>query len=103
MKIISFLAPGEPNRSKETIYLASSTVLGALMGFIGSALVEIKYIHALYRSGTLAYFGNNHDLFVLLQISFLTLGALGGFLAGRFWWRKIYVEKVWLKKRWGRG
>jgi hypothetical protein len=37
-------------------------------------------------------------LWPLLQIGLWLFGLLGGFFLGQFWWRKIYVERVWIKR-----
>lgn len=87
-KIIAFVAPGEATRVKKMVYLSASTVLGALLGVI------------VYGIAELAQMKNAGDLSIISGVRILCIvgGALGGFFAGRVWWRKIYVEKVWARR-----
>lgn len=92
-------APGKATKHKKAIYLLASTFLGMLVSFIAYAFIEIKTIRFMYHQGNLAYFQSGQNAWLALEMLFLFLGALGGFLAGRFWWRKIYVERAWMKKK----
>lgn len=82
-----FNKPGEPTLIKKTIYLIAATILGGeLSVLLGTLVLASKYQK-----------NENQDA-CLVWYSFIALGALCGFLVGRFWWLKLYVEKVWAKK-----
>lgn len=79
------------------IYVVAWMVLGLLLSFIAHALLEMSYIkYALARGIVLL----NHmawgqgfcALPVWLQSLLLVGGIIGGYLAGIFFWRVIYVE-----------
>jgi len=94
-----FKAPGKPTKLKKSVYSFASIILGLLLSFIAHIVIEINYLHWLLKQGRVATFYNGCALSPALQIALLVLGAIGGFFLGRFWWRKIYVERVWEKKR----
>jgi len=94
-----FHAPGEPNDLKKAVYLIASTILGLLLSFLVHALIEINYLKVAADQNIAVAFSNGCALSPWLNISLWALGALGGFFLGRFWWRKIYIEKVWAQKR----
>jgi len=85
-------APLKAGKSKRIVYLIVSTVLGFLLGFIAYALIEIGYWDAVGGQG-------NSDSLYVLETIFLTVGAIGGFFLGRFWWRMVYIDRVWAKGR----
>ncbi len=92
----------KPTKFKHTIYLIASTILGILLSFIAHAIIEISYINYALTRGIIIV---NHGVFghaycalpAWLQIGLLLLGIIGGFWLGQFWWRKIYIEKIWAK------
>jgi H+/Cl- antiporter ClcA len=94
-----FNAPGKPTQLKKAVYLSASVVLGLLLSFFAHALIEINYLHRVSSQGQVAPFYGGCALSPELQAALWVLGALGGFFLGRFWWRKIYIEKVWMKNR----
>lgn len=89
-----FNEPGKPSKQKRAIYLTVSAILGILLGIIASGMIEMKYL-----SLTIDPFNEGYAQLQLLQGMFLLSGATLGFFVGKFWWRKIYIERVWLKKR----
>jgi len=88
-----FNEPGKASNSKRAVYLTTSTILGILLGAIVAGLVEIKYFSLAPN-----LFNDGCTRLQILQSIILILGAIGGFFVGKFWWRKIYVERVWIKK-----
>lgn len=88
-----FNEPGEASSWKKAIYLIASTILGILLGVIAAGLVEIRYLSLAPNS-----FNDGYARLQILQGIILILGATSGFFVGKFWWRKIYVERVWIKK-----
>ncbi|MCX6741049.1 MAG: hypothetical protein NTY61_01480 [Candidatus Parcubacteria bacterium] len=94
-----FNTPGKPTRPKRTVYLSASVVLGLLLSIIAHALIEINYLHWALNHDRVVRFYGGCALHPALQVALLVLGAIGGFFLGRFWWRKIYIERVWENKR----
>lgn len=92
-----FSAPGNPTKIKKAIYLFVTTVLGVMISFLVHAFIEIVYLRWAESRGVVVDFYNNCALSPVLQNSILLLGIVGGFLLGRVWWRKVYVERVWVK------
>lgn len=88
-----FNEPGKASNSKRVVYLTASTILGILLGVIAIGLVEIKYL-----SLTPNPFNESYTRLQIFQGVILIACAISGFFVGKFWWRKIYVERVWIKK-----
>ena len=84
---------------KKEIYIALFSILGLLFHFLILELVELWYIsRTLHELSGLVY--------QTIAVIWLVLGALSGFWQGKFFWQKIYVEKIrkrtvfkWFKKR----
>lgn len=83
---------------KRFFYLFEWVVVGLILSFIAHALIETGYInYALGRGMVL----ENHPFLGLaycalpywVQYSLLALGVIGGYEAGKFFWRKIYIKK----------
>jgi H+/Cl- antiporter ClcA len=91
-------APENPSQLKKAAYLCAATILGILLSFIAHAIIEIVYLHRAESQGKVVTFYGSCALPPVLQILLLALGAIGGFLLGRFWWRKVYIERVWARK-----
>lgn len=85
---------GEATKSKKIIYLIASTILGILLSLLAHAFIEIRFLcWAQAQDMTVTFYGSC-VLPPYLQILLWVLGTVGGFVLGRFWWRKIYIEKV---------
>ena len=89
---------------KKYIYNISWIVLGLLLSFIAHVIIEIVYIkYALSKEIVLTNhmaFGHGYCVMpVWLQILLPILGITLGVLAGRFFWRVIYIEELNLKKK----
>lgn len=93
-----FNTPKNPSKLKRVIYLSSATILGIILSFIAHALIEIGYLRWAERQNLTVPFYNGCALLPVLQIALLVSGIIGGFFLGRFWWRKIYIERIRAKK-----
>lgn len=93
-----FNAPTKPTKLKKAIYLIATTVLGVLLSFIAHAIIEINYLGFIEKQGKVAAFYHGCALPPALSLGLFLFGAIGGFFLGRFWWRLIYVDRVWAKK-----
>ena len=93
-----FDAPRNPSGFKKIVYLIATTILGVLLGSIICGLLEINYLKLVVSSGNIASFNNGYALLKSLQLILLMLGAVGGLFMGRFWWRKVYIERVWAQR-----
>lgn len=93
-----FGAPGKATNLRKTIYLIASTVLGIFLSYLVHALIEINYLNWAQSQDKIVVFYNGCALWPWLQILLWAGGALSGFFLGRFWRRKLYVERVWVKR-----
>jgi len=93
-----FTSPGKPTKLKKTVYLSAVVILGVLLSFITHAFIEIKYLRLAFDRGLTVNFYNGCALPPALNFGLLLLGAAGGFLVGRLWWRLVYVDRAWAKK-----
>jgi H+/Cl- antiporter ClcA len=93
-----FNTPKNPSRLKKAVYLSAATILGILLSFIVHAIIEVNYLSWAQSRGRAVAFYGGCALPPWLQAALLVLGALGGFWLGRFWWRKVYIERVWAKR-----
>lgn len=91
-------SPGKPTPLKKAVYLFATTILGVLLSFLAHAFIEINYLRTMASQGSAVTFYGSCALPPAFQIGLLVLGVVGGFFLGRYWWRKIYIERVWRKK-----
>lgn len=94
-----FNPPGKPGKMKKAVYLFASTILGVILSFIAHGLIEIGYLKWAESQGRTVPFYGGCALLPVVQIGILAAGLVGGFFLGRFWWEKIYIERVWAKNR----
>lgn len=81
---------------KKTIYIILAIILGLFLSFIVHAGIEIFYINHLLEKEVLPQPSSlTHQCYLpsFLQIILLLAGLLGGYFLGRFWWRKVYIER----------
>ncbi|OGZ17322.1 MAG: hypothetical protein A2Z78_00725 [Candidatus Nealsonbacteria bacterium RBG_13_36_15] len=82
---------------KKKIYILAFTTLGILVQFLLHAGIEIWYINLLL--GDFGKYGLGlswNQLYIIHHtdtVILLAAGILSGFLAGKFFWRKIYEKK----------
>ena len=90
---------------KRMVYIASWMVLGFLLGVIAHAGIEIPYIYyAVSHSSSLTTYPSiGHATCFLpewLQVLMIVAGIGGGYYAGVYFWRVLYVEKRY--RKWGK-
>lgn len=93
-----FGSPGKATKLKRAVYLTVSTILGIFLSYLAHAVLEINYLSWVQGQEKPAVFYGACALWPWLQILLWAGGAVGGFFLGKFWWRKLYVERVWVKK-----
>jgi hypothetical protein len=98
------LTAPKPTPTKHIIYLIASTILGILLSLLAHALIENSYLDKAIKNGTdvVWYSILGHGQCALppvVQIGLLLVGAVGGFLIGRIWWRLVYIDRVWSKDK----
>jgi len=84
---------------KKEIYIILFSVLGFLVNFLILAMIETWYINHYMRDFSgMAY--------AMISALWLAIGMVFGFIDGKFFWQKIYVEKVrkkhffkWIRKK----
>ena len=83
--------------TKKTIYVASFTVLGLLIGFLSFLLFQFTYLRFFIVDPVAYCFGLNWQelrrLSALLLTLLLLVSGCWGYVAGKYWWRQIYVLK----------
>ena len=93
---------GKPSKAtplKKFIYLVAFTVLCFLLGIIVYSVVEINYFAWVVSQGKTITMRQNDLFSPLFMYSLLVIGGFLGFFAGKYCWRKIYVQRVWCKKK----
>jgi hypothetical protein len=93
-----FGKPGQPTGIKHIVYLTAATVLGLLLALVAHALIEMDYLARAILNGRTVTFYGGCALAPWLQATLPVIGAAGGFLLGRIWWRYLYVDRIWEKK-----
>jgi len=93
-------------KANKTLYVLLTMVLGLMLSFLAHAIIEIKFIISMVRSGLVpvnysAFGHGNCFLPSALQVGLLALGLIGGFFLGQYWWKMVYVQKKhwWQKKK----
>lgn len=88
-----FIAPSlKPSKSKRTVYLVAASILGLQINYFILVGIQVVILQWLLHSekNILWYIG--YPPFIILLCAFLLSGILWGFMAGRYWWRIIYIE-----------
>jgi len=93
-----FGKPGKATKLKKAAYLSASVVLGIFLSYLAHAAIEINYLNWAQSHDRIVVFYGSCVLWPWLQILLWAGGAVSGFFLGRFWWRKLYVERIWVKK-----
>jgi len=91
-------ASKKTSKLKRVVYLLASMILGFLLGFIVYALVGINYLQWFIDQGGVWPFRMVLFVLLVLEVVLLVAGFVGGLFLGRFWWRKVYVERAWARR-----
>ncbi|MFA5359961.1 MAG: hypothetical protein WC349_03335 [Patescibacteria group bacterium] len=94
-----FSKPGKPDSLKKAAYLLSATILGVLLSLIAQVLIEVNFLCSALNQGQVLYFNGSCVFPPMVQVVFYVLGAVAGFFFGDLCWRKVYIERVWEKKK----
>ena len=82
---------------KKHLYIFSWILLGFLLSMLAHAGMEIWYINYLLSHHSapvdFGFFGHYCALPIWVQYTLITAGPVAGFLAGKFFWRVVYVER----------
>ncbi|MFC1751737.1 hypothetical protein ACFLY5_01160 [Patescibacteria group bacterium] len=81
-------------KTKRTIYLACSTLLGVILSLLVHAGVEFIYLNWARDAGQAVIWHSGCALPWVVQIGLIIAGIVGGFVLGRIWWRKVYIENA---------
>ncbi len=99
-----FRAHLNPTPAKRVIYLCSTVVLGILLSILAHVGIESLYLNWAQDKGIgivwHSAFGLTSAacaLHPIIQWGLVALGAVGGYMLGRFWWRMVYIERWWSK------
>ena len=87
---------------KKTIYVMLTIFLGILLSFLMHALIEFTFleyarVHGIRVNWNMAL-GASCSLPGFVQLLIIFLGALGGYFLGQYWWKIVYVEKIFENK-----
>jgi hypothetical protein len=94
-----FNTPGKATPLKKAVYLSASVILGLLLSFLMHTWIEIKYLELAAEQGRVVVFYGACALSPLLQGGLWLLGAIGGYFLGRWWWKIVYIDRVWEKRK----
>ena len=88
---------------KKVVYLSLFIILGILLSFLIHAAIEIPVILLLIKDFDKYGLGLSWSQWYLIHyigsIILLLLGIIVGYSKGKHWWRIIYVEKRFARKR----
>jgi len=88
---------------KKTLYILLFTIFGILFQFLAHAVIETLYIKALMSNFSLFGLGLSWDIWFAIHYVGTIIFFVGGFIfgvwGGFFFWKKIYVENKYGKKR----
>ena len=74
------------------VYMTSAVFGGLVLSFIAHALIEMAYLRWIEGEGLVAPFYGGCTLTPQIQIGLWVAGAVGGYLFGRWGWRRVYTR-----------
>ncbi|MFA6098084.1 MAG: hypothetical protein WCV50_04770 [Patescibacteria group bacterium] len=93
-----FRRPLKATPAKHYTYLIAATILGVFLSLLAHIIIETNYLRWAQDAGRKIVWYGGCSLHPLIQIGLLVVGAAGGFLIGRLWWRWLYIDHRWGKK-----
>jgi len=84
---------------QKIVYLFFWIILGIILSFLFHALVELIYLNWAEKQEKMVVFYGSCALNPFLQIGILIIGICGGFAMGCFCWQKIYIERIYQKRK----
>ncbi len=85
---------GKATKLKKIVYLYASVLLGLLISIIFHSALEMIYLNIALKQSWNIVFYSSCALHPLIQIIIVMFGLWGGYLFGRYWWYKIYIERI---------
>lgn len=85
---------GPASKLKKTIYIIASIFLGFLLSVIFHSVLEMIYISQSLKNNRSILFYGSCSLHPVIQILIIIAGVSLGYLFGKYWWRKIYIERI---------
>lgn len=98
-KLKDFTIVLKPTKFKKVAYLSASTLLGLILSINAHAFLEINYINSVIKQGQVIRFYGGCALPPAIQITIILIGLIFGFLFGHYWWQKIYIERIFEKRK----
>lgn len=89
---------------KKLLYLFLWVLLGLKASFVAHAILEMAEIKYSFAQGLIPYnitflgLGGYCVLPIGAQVILLLFGAIGGFWAGMYFWKKLYTKNGKLRK-----
>ena len=89
------------SKFKKIFYILAFTFLGILLQFLLHAIIEGAYIGLLTSDFAKYGLGLSWDDWYLIHFVFTIIlfigGVVLGFWQGKYWWKRIYEDKVYDK------
>jgi len=86
---------------KRKFYIAAFIFLGILLQFLVHAGIEIWYINLLLTDFQKYGFGLSWESWEMIHHGLLLVllfcGGIFGFWQGKYWWKRIYVDRIFKK------
>lgn len=91
--------PGPQVHIKKGFYIFAFTILGVLLQFVVHGVLETWYIGLLLANFRTYSLGMSWSAWVtihnVLTVALFAAGVAFGFQQGRYWWRRVYIERKW--------
>lgn len=85
------------SRLKHSVYLIAASIFGVFINYFIIVATQVIYLQWILHSDKNIIWYSGYPPYPVLIYGFLLAGALWGFIAGRYWWRIIYIEHKYNK------
>jgi len=93
-----FINPSlKTSKLKRGVYLIASAIFGILINYFALFAIQIFILQWMLHSDKNVIWYSGYPPTLILLISFFLIGATWGFMAGRYWWKIIYIEHKYKK------